>query len=138
MNHFVSDIPNYASASQGLRHIFVRDLVLDASIGIHPHERTQKQKISISLNVAVIEMDAELNANNRTIDDVVCYEALSNKIRALIARGHIELVETLAEDIANDVLGDKRILMIRVRIEKPDAIHDAAAVGVEIERRNTK
>ncbi len=135
MNHFVSDLPNYASAMQGLRHVFIRDLMLSASIGIHPHERKMKQSLCINISVAV---EAHNTTKDHKIDDVVCYETLANKVRDLVARGHIDLVETLADDIADQLLTDKRIFIIRVRIEKPDAIADTRSVGVEIERRNTQ
>ena len=135
MNHFVSDLPNYASSLQGLRHVFIRDLILSASIGIHPHERETKQSLCINISVAV---EAHNTTKNHKIEDVVCYETLANKVRDMVGRGHIDLVETLADDIAGQLLTDIRIKMIRVRIEKPDAITDTRSVGVEIERRNTQ
>ncbi|MED5564931.1 MAG: dihydroneopterin aldolase, partial [Pseudomonadota bacterium] len=48
--------------------------------------------------------------------------------------GHIDLVETLAEEIATRLLTDSRIIRLRIRLEKPEAIAEAAGVGVEIER----
>ncbi len=121
---------SYACAQRGLRHVFVRELKLMASIGIHPHERDQKQVIAIDVNVAV----KENAATPSQLSEVVCYETLCRQIRDLVDAGHIDLVETLAEDIARTILRDHRILMVRVSIEKPDAIAEAAAVGVEIER----
>lgn len=121
---------SYACAQRGLRHVFIRELKLLASIGIHPHERDQKQMIAIDVNVAV----KEHGVSPSQISEVVCYETLCRQIKDLVNAGHIELVETLAEDIACTILRDHRILMVRVSIEKPEAIAEAAAVGVEIER----
>jgi dihydroneopterin aldolase len=64
----------------------------------------------------------------------VCYEAITNHIKKLIAQGHVDLVETLAEMIAEDLLANFPIQRLSVRIEKPNAIDEAAGVGIEIER----
>lgn len=131
MNQVHHDPINYASAQRDLRHIFIRDLCLPAMIGIHPHEKTAPQKIIMNINIAVHDSGAAM----AHIDDTVCYEKLVLKIQDRLNIGHIDLVETLAEQIASDILVDPRILMARIRIEKPDAIVAAASVGVEIERR---
>jgi 7,8-dihydroneopterin aldolase/epimerase/oxygenase len=68
------------------------------------------------------------------IDHVVSYEIVVKKIEAIVAAGHVNLVETLAEKFAEACLRDKRVLAARVRIEKPDIIPNARSVGVEIER----
>lgn len=130
MNRFAETPSHYACAQRGLRHVFIRDLRLMASIGIHPHERENRQALSINVNVAVQEHDVSPSQ----LSEVVCYESLCHQIQELIDHGHIDLVETLAEDIARTILQDHRIVMVRVMVEKPDAIAAAAAVGVEIER----
>lgn len=130
VNQLTQPSSSYACAQRGLRHVFIRELKLLASIGIHPHERDQKQMIAIDVNVAV----KEHGVLPSQISEVVCYETLCRQIKDLVSTGHIELVETLAEDIASTILRDHRILMVRVSIEKPEAIAEAAAVGVEIER----
>ena len=56
-------------------------------------------------------------------------------VRQLIGAGHINLVETLAEQIAGLTLADDRVVATRVRVEKLQALADADSVGVEIERR---
>ncbi len=68
------------------------------------------------------------------IRNVVSYEIVVKKVEAIIAHGHVNLVETLAERIAEACLKDKRVMAARVRIEKPDIIKNARSVGVEIER----
>ena len=65
---------------------------------------------------------------------MVDYEALIERVRRLVASRHVKLVETLAERVAALCLEDPRVRSARVRVEKLDAIPDAAAVGVEIER----
>jgi dihydroneopterin aldolase len=119
-----------SNAARGLRHVFVNRLAVNARIGIHPHERAAPQTIWVSLDAAVAE--GEGGPNN--IADVVCYEAMSRQVDAIIAQGHIDLVETLAESIADALLADTRIRQLRVQIEKPDAIAAAQSVGIAIER----
>ena len=58
-------------------------------------------------------------------------------IKKIISAGHINLVETMAEEIAKFCLSDSRVISVKVRVEKPDIIADAAGVGVEIERYQT-
>ena len=57
-----------------------------------------------------------------------------NKVKDLLSRGHVQLVETLAEDIAAMCLADTRVLEVTVEIEKPEAIEEARAVGVALTR----
>jgi len=66
--------------------------------------------------------------------NVVCYEEVVSGIRALVEKGHLNLVETLAEQIAALCLRDSRVRIARVRVEKLDVFADATSVGVEIER----
>ena len=67
---------------------------------------------------------------------MVCYENLTKGVRILASRDHVNLVETLAEDVAAMCLSDDRVRSARVRIEKLDILNDAESVGVEIERFN--
>lgn len=119
-----------ADAGTAIRHVFIRDLVLDCSIGVHAFEKTGPQRVRINLDLAVRE--------DRPIEDhignVVCYEAIVSGIRALVAAGHVNLVETLAERIAALCLDDPRVRIARIRVEKLDVFADATSVGVEIER----
>jgi dihydroneopterin aldolase len=123
--------PVIADAARSTRHVFVRDLTVQALIGIHAHEKINPQKLLISIDLTVEETDI---SHEDQIHNVVCYEKVVNTIKAIINSGHINLVETLAETIAARTLENKLVLAARVRIEKPDAFEDAECVGVEIER----
>ena len=120
-----------ASAAAGLRHVFVRDLELMARIGIYDQERIEPQRIIVNIDLSVKEGG---NPGADDIRDVVSYEIVVKKIEAIIAEGHVNLVETLCEKIAAACLRDKRVVAARVRVEKPDIISNARSVGVEIER----
>ena len=124
-----------ADGTQKIRHVFIRNMVVDCSIGIYTHEKEHEQRVRINLDLAVGEGDVTINDDIR---NVISYEDMAKGIEAIIAEGHINLVETLAENIANMCLHDKRVYVARVRVEKLDIIARAESVGVEIERFNTK
>lgn len=120
-----------ADATRQLYHVFIRDLVLDCSVGIHEHEKQSPQRVRLNLDLAVHEPASAINDDYA---NVVCYEQITAEVRALINRGHVNLVETLAEDIAAICLGDVRVRSVRVCVEKLDIMPDTTSVGVEIER----
>jgi len=120
-----------ASGAARLRHVFVKDLEIDALLGIYPEEKARPQRIIVNIDLSVKE------GNDPTSDDiknVVSYEIVVKKVERIVAQGHVNLVETLAELIAGACLKDARVMAARVRIEKPDVIKNARSVGVEIER----
>jgi dihydroneopterin aldolase len=119
-----------ADARNAVRHVFVRDLVLDCRIGVHRHEHLAAQRVRINLDLAVRD-DRDLRDD---LANVVCYERITDGVREIVASRHIRLVETLAEEIAAMCLKDARLRSVRVRIEKLDVFPDATSVGVEIER----
>lgn len=124
-----------ADARQRIRHVFVRDLVIQALIGVHAHEQEQPQRVRINLDLAVRESDEGLGDQ---LANVVCYEQLVNGVQRLFDEGHVGLVETIAERIAAMCLSDKRVRSARVRVEKLDIFDHAQSVGVEIERFNSE
>ena len=121
-----------ASASAHIRHVFVRDLTMLALIGIHDAEKIKPQRVVVNIDLSVHESLAPMPDD---ISHVVSYEIIVKKCEAIVAEGHVNLVETLAEKFAEACLKDKRVVAARVRIEKPDIIPNAKSVGVEIERQ---
>ena len=120
-----------ASAASGLRHVFVRDLELMALIGIYDQEKRDPQRIIVNIDLSVAE---GIGPKDDDISHVVSYEIVVKKVEAIIAAGHVNLIETLCEKIAASCLTDKRVMAARVRVEKPDIIKNARSAGVEIER----
>jgi dihydroneopterin aldolase len=120
-----------ASAKARVRHVFVRDLECLALIGIYDHEKIKPQRIIVNIDLSVKEIEGKMADE---ISHVVSYEIIAQKVEGILAEGHINLVETLCEKIAQSCLKDKRVLAARVRVEKPDIIPNARSVGVEIER----
>jgi dihydroneopterin aldolase len=130
-----------ASAARGIRHVFIRDMVLPARIGVYAHEQQAAQRVRINLDLGV--QDDGLGGLSRpraardNLSRVVDYAEIADKIRAIVAAGHVFLVETLAERIAESCLEDARVHLARVRVEKIDVFADAISAGVEIERRQS-
>jgi dihydroneopterin aldolase len=120
-----------ADARARIRHVFVRDLELNANIGVHRFEKGQLQPVRINIDLTVGEMDGEIEDR---LENVVDYELVVKGVKAILAAGHLNLVETLAERISQQCLEDDRVQVVRVRIEKLKIIAEAQSVGVEIER----
>ncbi len=113
--------------------VFVRNLELLARIGIHGHEQGKPQPIRIN-----VWLTCNGCAADDRLDSVIDYEAVADNIRAIVAAGHINLAETLAERIAQSCLEDKRVDKARVRVEKLHALPGTEAAGVEIERSSER
>ena len=111
--------------------ILVRDLVLPWRIGVRRHEIDRRQRVRINLDLIVREQ-ADPTADN--YHDVTCYERIIERIRQMAEAGHVKLAETVAHNIATMCLTEPNAMEVTVRIEKLEAIHDAASVGVEITR----
>ena len=119
-----------ADAKRAIRHVFIRNLELHAQIGIYHHERGQTQPVRINVDLAVEDV---VKIEDR-LDQVVDYAEITQRIRDIVAAGHINLAETLAERIAEACFVDARVKTARVRVEKLHALPGAESAGVEIER----
>ena len=123
-----------ADAQTLIQHVFIRDLTLPALIGVYSHEKENPQPIRINLDLAV---KANMTANKDRLADVVSYEEIADGVRKLIASGHVNLVETLAQQIAGMCFSHNRVQTVRVRVEKLAVFEDAVSAGVEIERHRS-
>lgn len=117
-----------------LRCLFLKNMVLDAHIGVFPHEQGVTQRIRVSVHFGVDDR-TDLVVGPDDLSRTVSYERVVQLVHRIVREGHVRLVETLAERIASGVLADDRVRVVRVRIEKLDVFEEIEAVGVEIERR---
>ena len=101
------------------------------------------QRLRINVDLAVVDEDASSRSRpgparpgvgHDELSRVVDYEAVADNVRTIVAAGHVRLVETLAERLAESCLLDARVRTVRIRVEKLDIFADTASVGVEIER----
>ena len=112
------------------RRIVFSRLALDARIGILEHERRATQPLHID---AEIDVDIRHTVDDHDIHSVLDYRALREAIVQECTHTHVNLIETLTEQVAARLLADfEDIRAIRLRISKPMAFSDCAAVGVEI------
>src|SRR3954469_20428324 len=104
------------TATSRMMRVFVRDLVLSARIGVYQHEKLATQRVRINLELVCTEHAAIKD----DLDNVVNYADLVEQVRAIVDEGHINLVETLADRVAQACLVDRRVQSAKVRIEKLD------------------
>ncbi len=113
--------------------IIIRDLRVEALIGIHRRERHVKQTLTIDLEIG-IPGDAVFSSDK--VADTIDYEQVTIRIKALAESQHFRLVETFAERVASILLGDFGAPWARVSVAKVGILANAKFVGVSIERRN--
>ena len=111
--------------------VFVHELKVETIIGIWGWERKIRQIVSIDL-----EMGADIRraAETDSIDDTLNYKAISKRVQQFVADSEFQLVETMAEKIAELVLQEFKVPWVQVRVSKPAAIRGAKNVGILIHR----
>jgi len=111
--------------------VFVHELKVETIIGIWGWERKIRQTVSIDLEMGT---DIRHAAETDNIDDTLNYKAVSKRVQQFVADSEFQLVETMAEKIAELVLKEFKIPWIQVCVSKPGAIRGAKNVGILIHR----
>jgi dihydroneopterin aldolase len=111
--------------------IFLADMRVDAVVGIWEWERKIRQVVSIDLEMGT---DIRKAAATDSIDDTLNYKNVAKRVQQFVADSQFQLVETLAERIAEIVLAEFDVPWVVVRVNKPGAIRGARDVGVRIRR----
>jgi dihydroneopterin aldolase len=117
------------------RRIFLRNFAVDANIGIHDFEKSGAQRVII--NVDLFAPLASTTPSRDYIGEVLDYDFIRSTVLARIERGHINLQETLCDDLAAKLLEHPLVRAVRVATEKPDVYPDCDGVGVEVFRLKT-
>lgn len=113
------------------RRIFVKDVQVQASIGIYEHEKLRRQTLRVSF-------EAEVSLPNQFKDDVpsvVSYELFRDAAHSLAGGKHINLVETFADLLLEQCVENARILALIITVEKTDVFPDAESAGVVVNWR---
>jgi FolB domain-containing protein len=122
----------FAAGERGIEtdRVFVHDLIRPCAIGAYDFERGILQDVRFNVDVDV------RRGNNRSDDmrDIFSYDLIIDSINILLGRGHIDLIETLARDLADKLLHHSAVVRVCVRVEKLDVINGHGTVGVEIKR----
>jgi dihydroneopterin aldolase len=114
--------------------IRVEGLSLFAHVGVYPHERLMRQRILVDLE---LETDLSIAGRSDRIEDTFDYDVAAEVARGVALSGHHQLIESIAELVAEGLLARfaGRGATVRVRVTKPNALPDARAVAVEITRQ---
>src|SRR3990172_13274219 len=110
--------------------ILINDLFLRTIIGINDDERSNRQDVLINL---ALEVDTRPAARSDDIADAVNYRSIAKQVIELVEGSQFFLVERMVEEIAALCLRDPRVMRVRGRVGKPDALRFAKSVGVSIE-----
>ncbi len=108
--------------------VFVHDLILPVFIGAYDFERGKTQRVRFCIDVDI----RRSTHHAEDMRDVFSYDVVVDAIRLILSRGHVDLVETLAERIADALLAYPRVCRVIARVEKLDVIE--GRVGIEITR----
>jgi len=112
--------------------VFIRQLRLQAWIGLYRHEKIAQQTIEIDLEIALPSNSPVFRTGK--VADTIDYGVVVEHVRGLLAKERFGLVESLAERVADSILEDFRSPRVRVSIAKLGVLRDAKQVGVSIER----
>ncbi|QCS48950.1 dihydroneopterin aldolase [Picosynechococcus sp. PCC 11901] len=119
------------SMSKSLDKIYIRDLLLRCIIGIFPEERTKKQDVVINV---VMHADLTKAGQTDSIDDTVDYKRITKAILAAIEPSSYNLIEKMAQVVADICFTDALVEKVEVTIDKPGALRFAKASAVTIYR----
>lgn len=111
--------------------VYIKELRAEAVIGVYEWERGIRQALVLDLELA---SDNRRAAADDAIADAVDYDAISKRVLAYVQASEFQLIETLAERVAELVLSEFDIPWLRLRVGKPGAVAEATDVGVVIER----
>ncbi|MCL1123155.1 dihydroneopterin aldolase [Shewanella surugensis] len=111
--------------------VLIRELKVETVIGIYEWEKQIHQNLLIDLDM---DFDIREAASSDDYQFALCYETVSNRLIELITEKPIDLIETVAERVAQCVMEEFGVRRVKVKVMKPGAVPAAKAVGVEIVR----
>lgn len=111
--------------------IFIEQIKADAIIGIYPHERVAKQPLNLDIEMSY---DAQQAIASDNIKYALDYHKICNELVEYINNSSFQLIETLAESIANKILSNDNVAKVKVKLSKPNALEHADTVGICIVR----
>lgn len=124
--------PTLFELQQNCRKIFLRNYILPVNIGVHAFEKTAPQRLVI--NVELYVSLASSTPNSDELHEVLDYDFIRETLKKVIAKGHIQLQETLCDTFIAALMENPQVSAARVSSEKPDVYLDCDAVGIEIFR----
>ena len=116
------------------KKVLIKELLLDLKIGYFDFEKEKKQKVKFSLEIDYVD---KTPSNDKDIKSIVNYAKIVRLIKKLIKNKHYNFLETLAEDVFDELFKDKRIDKISLQIEKLEIMKDCSSVGIQISKKRS-
>ena len=116
------------------KKVLVKELILDLKIGYYEFEKEKTQKVKFSLE---IDYKDKKPSNDKDLKSIVNYSKIVRLIKKLVKNKHYNFLETLAEDVFDELFKDKRIDKISLRIEKLEIMKDCSSVGIQISKKRS-
>ena len=114
------------------KKVIIKDLLLNFVIGYYSAEKAKKQNVKFNIELNYTD---QKNLNDKDIKSIVDYGRIIKVIKNMIKNKHYNFLESLADDLFDELFKDERIDKIKLKIEKLDAIREAASVGIEITKK---
>ena len=114
------------------KKILIKDLTLDLKLGYYDFEKEKKQKVKFSLEV---DYEDKKPTSDKDIKSIVNYDKIVKLITKLVKNRHYNFLETLAEDVFDELFKDQRIDKIVLQIEKLEILKQCASVGIQISKK---
>ena len=116
------------------KKVLIKELLLDLKIGYFDFEKEKKQKVKFSLEIDYVDKKP---SSDKDIKSIVNYAKVVRLIKKLVKKKHYNFLETLAEDVFDELFKDKRIDKISLQIEKLEIMRDCASVGIQISKKRS-
>jgi len=116
------------------KKILIKDLALDLKLGYFDFEKDKPQKVKFTLE---IDYRDKKPTNDKDLKSIVNYDKIVKLIKKLVKNKHYNFLETLAEDVFDELFKDKRIDKINLRIEKLEIMKDCSSVGIQISKKRS-
>ena len=114
------------------KKVIIKDLLLNFVIGYYSAEKAKKQNVKFNIELNYTD---QKNLNDKDIKSIVDYGKIIKVIKNMTKNKHYNFLESLADDLFDELFKDERIDKIKLKIEKLDAIREAASVGIEITKK---
>ena len=116
------------------KKVLIKDLALDLKLGYYDFEKEKAQKVKFSLEV---DYEDKKPSNDKDLKSIVNYAKIVKLIKKLVKNKHYNFLETLAEDVFDELFKDRRIDKISLRIEKLEIMKDCSSVGIQISKKRS-
>jgi len=116
------------------KKVLIKELILDLKLGYYELEKDKNQKVKFTLEV---DYKDKKPTNDKDLKSIVNYDKIVKLIKKLVKNKHYNFLETLAEDVFDELFKDKRIDKITLKIEKLEIMKDCSSVGIQVSKKRS-